>query len=162
MRVEELGVPVTEAGLWRQVESTRQLELPRVAVKPLLARRDAIIEQRGREAESGVAALDGAAVELSGYLLPVGWQGERAHEFVLVAVPGACSHAQPRSANQVVRVRIAQPLAVSAQYTAARVRGTLRIQPHATPVFVIDGQREIASSYELHRAVVTLHPPAGR
>jgi hypothetical protein len=151
-----LGVPLSEAGRMRQAELAQQLESQGVAVEPLLAQRDAIIEQRRRFAEAGVVALDGATVQLSGYLLPVGWQGERAHEFLLVAVPGACSHAQPPPPNQVVRVRLAQPLAVSTQYSAATVRGLLRIKPHSTHVFVIDGERAIASTYELERAAVTL------
>ena len=61
----------------RQAELAQQLESQGVAVEPLLAQRDAIIEQRRRFAEAGVVALDGATVQLSGYLLPVGWQGER-------------------------------------------------------------------------------------
>jgi hypothetical protein len=51
---------------------------------------------------------------------------------------------------------LAQPLAVSTQYSAATVRGLLHIRPHATHVFVIDGEREIASTYELAGAAVTL------
>jgi hypothetical protein len=157
-----LGVPVTDAGRVKQAELTRQLEAQGVAIEPLLTQREAIIEQRRREAETGVAALDGAAVALSGYLLPVGTTGERTDEFLLVASPGSCSHAQPPPANQVVRVRAPQPLAVTAQYTPATVRGTLRVEPHSTLVFLVDGEREVSSTYVLHHAVVTLYLPAGR
>jgi hypothetical protein len=118
--------------------------------------------QRRHEAETGVAALDGAAIELSGYLLPVGMNGDGTDEFLLVASPGSCSHAQPPPANQVVHVRARQPLAVTAQYTPATVRGTLRVEPHSTLVFVVDGEREVGSTYALHHAVVTLYLPAGR
>jgi len=59
-------------------------------------------------------------------------------------------------------VRAPQQLAVTAQYTPATVRGTLRVEPHATLVFVVDGEREVSSTYALHHAVVTLHLPAGR
>ena len=157
-----LGVPATDAGRVKQAELTRQLEAQGVAIEPLLAQREAIIEQRRREAETGVAALDGDEIELSGYLLPVGLNGDRADEFLLVAGPGSCSHAQPPAANQVVHVRAPQQLAVTAQYTPATVRGTLRVEPHATLVFVVDGEREVSSTYALHHAVVTLHLPAGR
>jgi hypothetical protein len=157
-----LGVPVTDAGRVKQAELTRQLEAQGVVIEPLLAQRDAIIEQRRREAETAVAALDGAEIELSGYLLPVGMSGDRTDEFLLVAGPGSCSHAQPPPANQVVHVRVPQPLAVTAQYTPATVRGTLRVDPQSTLVFVVDGDREVGSTYALHHAVVTLHLPAGR
>ena len=157
-----LGVPVTDAGRVKQAELTRQLEAQGVAIEPLLAQREVIIEQRRREAETGVAALDGAAIELSGYLLPVGIDGDRTDEFLLVAGPGSCSHAQAPPANQVVHVRAPQQLAVTAQYTPATVRGTLRVEPHATLVFVVDGEREVSSTYALHHAEVTLHLPAGR
>jgi hypothetical protein len=157
-----LGVPVTDAGRVKQADLTRQLEAQGVAIEPLLAQREAIIEQRRREAETGVAALDGAEIELSGYLLPVGMNGARTDEFLLVAGPGSCSHAQPPPANRVVHVRVPQPLAVTAQYTPATVRGTLRVDPQSTLVFVVDGDREVGSTYALHHAVVTLHLPAGR
>jgi uncharacterized protein len=157
-----LGVPVADAGRVKQAELTRQLEAQGVAIEPLLAQREAIIEQRRREAETGVTALDGAAIELSGYLLPVGMNGDRTDEFLLVASPGSCSHAQPPPANQVVHVRAPQPLEVTAQYMPATVRGTLRVEPHSTVVFVVDGEREVGSTYALHHAVVTLHLPAGR
>jgi len=157
-----LGVPVTDAGRVKQAELTRQLEAQGVAIEPLLAQREAIIEERRREAETGVAGLDGAAIELSGYLLPVGMKGDRTDEFLLVASPGSCSHAQAPPANQVVHVRAPQQLAVTAQYTPATVRGTLRVEPHATLVFVVDGKREVSSTYALHHAVVMLHLPAGR
>lgn len=157
-----LGLPLSDAGRVKQAELTRQLEAQGVSIEPLLAQREAIIEQRRRAAETGVAALDGAAIELSGYLLPVGTNGDRTDEFLLVASPGSCSHAQPPPANQVVHVRARQPLAVTAQYTPATVRGTLGVEPHSTLVFVVDGEREVGSTYALHHAVVTLHLPAGR
>jgi hypothetical protein len=80
-----LGVPVSDAGRVKQAEITRQLEAQGVAIEPLLAQREAIIEQRRREAETGVASLDGAQVELTGYLLPVGTNGDRTGVFLLLA-----------------------------------------------------------------------------
>lgn len=51
------------------------------------------------------ADLEGRAVQLSGYVVPLdlGWGGVR--EFLLVPYAGACIHTPPPPANQIVYVR---------------------------------------------------------
>ena len=57
-------------------------------------------------AETGTPALDGTAVQVRGYLVPVATQGDRVTEFLLVPDVGACSHAQLPPPNQVVWLRV--------------------------------------------------------
>jgi hypothetical protein len=147
--LEDLGIAPGAAARQRQSEVLRELEALGVPVDSLRAQRAAIMEQRRAAAEAGVAALDGQAVELRGYLLPVRWQGDKATEFLLVPQRGACSHAAPPSPNQVVRVEPRSAMAVHGGYVRARVHGTLRLQPQTSTVFVVDGERVIASSYRL-------------
>lgn len=49
--------------------------------------------------------LDGAAIQLSGYVIPLdfGWGGVR--DFLLVPYAGACIHTPPPPSNQIVHVR---------------------------------------------------------
>jgi hypothetical protein len=149
-----LGLPVTEAGKAREAELMRQLESQGVAVEPLLAQRDAIIEQRRREGAAGVAALEGKTVELTGYLLAVAGDGRPAADFLFVEIPGSCSHATPPPPNQVLRVRSARPVQLTDAYTPATVHGRLRLRPERVSVFAVDGEVSVASSYAMDDADV--------
>jgi len=51
-----------------------------------------------------VAAMDGAAVKLPGYLVPLDESKEGLKEFLLVPYFGACIHSPPPPANQIVHV----------------------------------------------------------
>jgi uncharacterized protein len=55
-----------------------------------------------------VAAMDGAAVRIAGYVVPLEASGRRQAEFLLVPYFGACIHAPPPPANQIIHV-LAQP-----------------------------------------------------
>lgn len=54
--------------------------------------------------------LDGALVRLSGYLVPLEADQGRLREFLLVPFFGACIHVPPPAANQMVHVRLAEPV----------------------------------------------------
>ena len=55
-------------------------------------------------------ALDGARVRLSGYVVPLESDQGRMSEFLLVPFFGACIHVPAPAANQMVHVRLAEPL----------------------------------------------------
>ena len=55
-------------------------------------------------------ALDGAAIKLPGYLVPLDETTAGITEFLLVPYFGACIHTPPPPANQIVLVRPARPL----------------------------------------------------
>lgn len=75
-----------------------------------------------------VAALDGAAVRLSGYIVPLEGDARALREFLLVPYHGACIHTPPPPANQIVLVRTAQPLSGLRTMDIAQVRGVLRTE----------------------------------
>jgi hypothetical protein len=162
--LEARGLAPTEAGRARRADLVRALATRGVDAEALLAQRDAIIALRRAAAESAVASLDGDAVEIAGYLLPVAFDGARATELLLVPAPGACSHGPLPSPNQLVRVRPARPLDVAGPYQPALVRGTMRLRIDQVTVHVVDGAVAIRSSYAIDDAivepVVTLAPPA--
>ncbi|MCZ4316296.1 DUF3299 domain-containing protein [Comamonadaceae bacterium G21597-S1] len=56
-------------------------------------------------------ALDGARVRLSGYVVPLESDQGRMSEFLLVPFFGACIHVPAPAANQMVHVRLAEPVA---------------------------------------------------
>ncbi len=55
-------------------------------------------------------ALDGARVRLSGYVVPLESDQGRMSEFLLVPFFGACIHAPAPAANQLVHVRLDEPM----------------------------------------------------
>jgi hypothetical protein len=55
-------------------------------------------------------ALDGARVRLSGYVVPLESDQGQMSEFLLVPFFGACIHVPAPAANQLVHVRLAEPM----------------------------------------------------
>ncbi len=94
---------------------------------PLKRYRGSAIAQLGDGSDAGVAlakrmretwdnaptnrALDGALVRLSGYLVPLEADKGQLSEFLLVPFFGACIHVPPPAANQMVHIRLADPVA---------------------------------------------------
>lgn len=73
-----------------------------------------------------VGALDGAAIELAGYVVPLDGTQEELREFLLVPYFGACIHSPPPPANQIVHVTTLLPARGLHTMDRVRVSGTLR------------------------------------
>ncbi|SDH70324.1 DUF3299 domain-containing protein [Pseudomonas panipatensis] len=76
-----------------------------------------------------VKALDGLAVKLPGYIVPldVGQDGE-VREFLLVPYYGACIHVPPPPSNQIVYVSAAKGVKMDELYQPFWVSGTLQVK----------------------------------
>ncbi len=72
-----------------------------------------------------VASLDGRGVRLSGYVVPLKYEGTRVSEFLLVPYVGACIHVPPPPKNQIVYVTAKQPFRATGLFTAVTVTGTM-------------------------------------
>ena len=57
-----------------------------------------------------VPALEGVAVRIPGYLVPLDEDHGRLSEFLLVPYFGACIHTPPPPANQIIHVRLKTPV----------------------------------------------------
>ncbi|MFG0382666.1 DUF3299 domain-containing protein [Pseudomonas sp. zbq_18] len=76
-----------------------------------------------------VAALDGKAIRLGGYPVPLESDAQgRSTLFFLVPYPGACIHVPPPPPNQIVLVRYPQGIALEDIYAPLWVSGTLHIE----------------------------------
>lgn len=71
-------------------------------------------------------ALNGAAVRLAGFVIPLERQGERVAEVLLVPYFGACIH-MPPPANQTIHVILRTPMRDIRMMDAFWVSGTLNI-----------------------------------
>lgn len=77
-----------------------------------------------------VAALDGKAIRLGGYPVPLESDAQgRSTLFFLVPYPGACIHVPPPPPNQIVLVRYPKGIALDDIYAPLWVEGPLKIEP---------------------------------
>ncbi len=93
-----------------------------------------------------VAALDGTAVKLPGYLVPLDESKVGITEFLLVPYFGACIHTPPPPANQIVLVVPTKPVVGYRSMDTVWVRGTLRAARSGSPMGT--------SAYRLEAALV--------
>lgn len=99
-----------------------------------------------------VAALNGRAVRLPGYLVPLESQGGALQEFLLVPYFGACIHSPPPPANQIVHVRAARPVKGLRSMDAVWVAGVLRTERRDSGEMGVSGYRLDAQSVQKYVA----------
>ncbi|OWQ85755.1 hypothetical protein CDN99_21490 [Roseateles aquatilis] len=79
-----------------------------------------------------VETLDGDAVKLPGYVVPLQSDKEGLREFLLVPYFGACIHTPPPPANQIVHVRLARPAQNVRAMDTVWTSGVMRLERVAT------------------------------
>lgn len=91
--------------------------------------------------------LDGLAVRMSGYVVPVDFQGTGVTAFLLVPYVGACIHVPPPPANQLVFVTTETPYQSSGLFEAVNVTGVMAVSSISTELALI-GYEITASQVE--------------
>lgn len=89
-------------------------------------------------------AMDGAAVRLPGYVVPLDDTPAGMKEFLLVPYFGACIHTPPPPANQIVHVIVPKPAKGLKMMDAVWVGGTLKAQRGDSVMGVSGYQMEAA------------------
>jgi hypothetical protein len=150
------GDPVALAAQRQRID--QRLAEQAVATAELLAERLRMIERRRANAEATDPTLDGAVVQLNGYLVPagvaVGPDGAApAAMYFLVPELGACSHRPPPPPNQLVRISLDAQAASADPRRPVRVTGRLRVQPETRAVHLVDGFLSLKSGYAMSDAV---------
>jgi hypothetical protein len=165
MRQIALGQLMEERGIAPKTASGQSLRALKAKLHAqgldadaLLAQRKVIAEQRRNAAESGVPALEGQQVLLTGYLVPAVPDGNPSTEFLLVPWVGACSHTAPAPPNQTVRIHTPQPLALQKAYQAAQVQGPLQLKKQAIDVFAVDGSLRMHAVYAMEASAIAVSP----
>lgn len=98
--------------------------------------------------------LDGKAVQINGYLVPLEQAKGEVREFLLVPYFGACIHTPPPPANQIVHVLPTKPAKGLRAMEVVTVRGTLRVTRSDTAMG--------ASGYRIDGAAVEVYTPPDR
>jgi hypothetical protein len=151
----ELGLePGDTDAVVEAAELRAKLEAEGLDVDDLFAKREEIMEQRRRVAESVNEDFVEKDVRLPGYLLPLEMRDRKAVEFLLVPTVGACIHTPPPPANQVVHVRYPEGFAVDGLYTPVWINGRLKAESSTQRVGYSDGQARVTVSYAMQPDVV--------
>jgi hypothetical protein len=99
-------------------------------------------------------ALDGKAVRIPGYVVPLEETKDGLKEFLLVPYFGACIHTPPPPANQIVLVVPAKPAGGLRSMDTVWVSGVLKTTRTNSPMG--------ASGYRLESALVERYKPPTR
>ncbi len=99
-------------------------------------------------------ALEGRAVRVPGYVVPLEGLRHGALEFLLVPYFGACIHTPPPPANQIIHVLVTKPVTRLRSMDAVWVRGTLSV--------VRRDSLAATSGYQLSAVAVDPYEPAQR
>lgn len=111
------------------------------------------IEDLRKEAEARdnvlLPELDKQQIRLSGYVLPVDFDGDKVKSFLLVAFVGACIHVPPPPPNQIVYVEADEPFESAELFTPVWVTGEVSVGMDKTSLSLVDGTNDIDFGYRM-------------
>ncbi|MGI9484079.1 MAG: DUF3299 domain-containing protein [Hyphomicrobiales bacterium] len=107
-----------------------------------------------KQSNDVVKNYDGKSVRIPGYVLPLEFEGDTVKEFLLVPYVGACIHTPPPPENQIVYVKLDQPIKVKAMFEPVWASGTLSAQQSQRNLHLVDGSSDIAVGYQLQATTV--------
>ncbi len=105
-----------------------------------------------REIQTAVVqTLDGQNVRIPGYLLPLDASGGKVTEFLLVPYVGACIHAPPPPANQIVHVKVIRKGGYKNQglFEPVWITGKLSVKSMHKELYLVDGSADINIGYSM-------------
>jgi hypothetical protein len=153
-RNAESGKTVSAGMLEEKKSSEKLLGEQGIDIDGLLAKRDEIKEQRKKRANLGVEELNGKLVTLSGFVLPLEFEGKKVKEFLLVPWVGACIHTPPPPPNQIALVVTDKAFETKGMFEAVTVTGTIQLKTQVQELFLVDGKADINVSYSFDQASV--------
>jgi hypothetical protein len=145
---------VNEAMLAEKVEAKEKLRKQGVDADALLARRAEITELRTKRANAGVTALNDKTIRVSGFCLPLEYEGKKVKEFLLVPWVGACIHTPPPAPNQIVHVVSNQPFEIKGIFSPVTVTGEMKVTSISKSLYLVDGKADISMGYSMPKSFV--------
>lgn len=118
---------------WEQLIPPEALEEHRLAAAFAMRNIDHTSEQRAAQFGSfkTIAALDGRAVSLYGYVVPLESNDEGGvTEFFFVPTMGACIHVPPPPPDQMIYVHSSEPIGADEARSGHLLQGILRTSVH--------------------------------
>jgi uncharacterized protein len=71
-------------------------------------------------------AINGHAIRIAGFMVPLEWGKHEVKEFLLVPYFGACIHVPPPPANQIIYVKVEKGFDVQGSFDPVTVTGTIK------------------------------------
>ena len=133
----------------RLAEFMQSLEQQGLDVDGLLALREEIKQKRRAAAESVDTSPNNRRVRISGYLLPLEFNGTEVTGFLLVPTVGACMHVPPPPPSQMVHVTFADGFGTRGLYRPVWVEGTMAVGSGETELFHIDATADVSFGYRI-------------
>lgn len=123
----------------------------------LFQQRKTLMQQRMEAGSALNPDVLNKPVRLPGYLLPLTLDGQKTVEFLLVPFVGACIHTPPPPPNQMVLVHYETGFDVDAMFKPVWISGALEAESHATPLYLVDGEATIESTYFMDAKSVEIY-----
>ena len=124
-------------------------------INELLTQRWKVAEKRRRALIATNPVLEGAEVEITGYLIPTESSADGRAIGYLVPVVGMCSHIPAPPPNELVRVHYDSAVMKETMYMPVRVSGTLRTENNDETIHLLDGNVRMFSLWRLDTLSVT-------
>lgn len=99
-------------------------------------------------------SLNKTNIRIAGYLLPLEFADLGVTEFLLVPYVGACIHVPPPPPNQLIQVKLSEPMISTELYFPVWVAGTLHAQHDQTLLSLVDGEAQVPTGYKILNATV--------
>ncbi|WNC67667.1 DUF3299 domain-containing protein [Thalassotalea nanhaiensis] len=145
------GQEIDDASKKLADDSRKTLTEQGIDIDSMFKIREEIITQREIEFQSTNPALDNQNIEMSGFLLPLEFEGKKIKEFLLVPYVGACIHEPPPAPNQIVYAKLQTPVEPPSlgMFTAIKVNGLMKSELVSPELNLVDGAKQIPTSYTL-------------
>ncbi len=131
-----------------------------VDVDWILTQRERVAKARQEAAEQVDEGVDGEAVRIPGYMLPLAREEVGVTEFLLVPWVGACIHTPPPPPNQMIHVDVPDGTEDRGRFAAIWMEGTIQLKPSEYDLFLVDGTRTVKVAYTMTDPVVTEYSAA--
>ncbi len=118
-------------------------------IDKLLAQRWMVAEKRRRALLATNPVLEGAKVEMAGYLIPAESSADGRAIGYLVPVVGMCSHIPAPPPNELVRLHFDPAMLTESIYLPVRVSGMLRSEANDETIHLLDGKVRMVSLWRL-------------
>lgn len=150
------GTVVSEETRRETAELEKELVAEGIDIDGLLARRDEIRRLRTMRGTKAVNELNGAAIRMPGFVLPLEFAGRKVTEFLLVPWIGACIHTPPPPPNQIVHVVLdeKQGFESKGRFEPVWVAGRMQNETFSVNLFLKDGAGDIPIAYRLRADLV--------
>jgi hypothetical protein len=98
--------------------------------------------------------LDGKTVRMSGYVLPLEFDGTETVEFLLVPYVGACVHVPPPPPNQMVYVKFPPGFETEGLFAPVYVTGRMATIGSTVDLFLSDGEMPVETGYRMEATII--------